>query len=138
MKRASLVMAAGGLLAAGISADRATAQDALWLMAPTNECAALESLVVYGFIDGGEGGDTTAFTALVNQGDPAICLEELRAYGFGAGFDNADCVTAWEILRRNGLPEYMSDQLGTFIGTILQPASAQDCADMLFELSAGQ
>lgn len=126
-----------GAMVLAMTSGAAHAQG-LGLMATPAECAALESLVVYGLIDGGIDGDTTVLTGIVQSGDGAICLEELGRYGFGAGFGDEDCVVAWDVLMRNGLPEWVADQIPTFIATILQPASAQDCDDMLFELTAGQ
>ncbi len=130
--RKSVCAALVGLLAVPVHAE------GLGLMAIPAQCAALESLVVFGLIDGGIGGDTAELTAVVDGADPVLCQSWLDDYGYGAGFADEDCATAWDVLARNGLPEEMMSEVPTFITTILSPASAQDCDDMLFELTAGQ
>ena len=112
--------------------------EGLGLMASPAQCAALESLVVFGLIDGGEDGDTSELTAVVDAGDPAVCQSWLDDYGFGTGFADEDCAVAWDVLARNGLPEEMAAEIPTYITNILSPISAQVCDDALFDLTAGQ
>ena len=72
-----------GILA-GLVGCPLVAQESLGLLARRIDCAALESLVVFGLIDGGIGGDTTELTALLDQGDGPACMVRLTEYGFGA------------------------------------------------------
>lgn len=121
-----LLLAAGPALAQG------------WgLRAPTVECQALESLVVFGLVDGGEGGDTTEFTAVVDSGDVGLCLDWLDAYGF-PGMTDPACVETFAVLSQNGLPEWLAGEEAAFIVDILSPMSPTACSDMLFDLTAGQ
>jgi hypothetical protein len=101
------------------------------------QCVALESLVVYGLIDGGEGGDTAELTAVVNAGDARECQIWLNSYGIGRGFKDPDCATAFEIFARDWPGEDVGEIQSIIVG-LLTPESAQYCDDMLFDLTAGQ
>ncbi len=94
------VWAAGAMvLAAG-----AVQAEPWGLMGSPVECAALESLVVFGMIDGGIGGDTTELTDVVNSGDGQSCLAWLDSYGMGDGMRLDSCREAFDLLNANGLP----------------------------------
>lgn len=114
-------------------AGGAAAAQGLGLTAPTPECRALESLVVFGLIDGGAGGDTSELTAVVESGDSALCLEWLESYGY-PGMWNPDCAAAFEHLNDNGLPDWAIDAAGELTG-ILAPYSPDYCSNVLAELS---
>ena len=107
------------------------------LRAPTTECRALESLVVFGLIDGGAGGDTTDITRVVDSGDVGLCLDWLGSYGF-PGMTDPGCVEAFDVLSRNGLPEWLMGEEPSYIVAILSPMSAAACGEMLVDLTAGQ
>jgi hypothetical protein len=107
-------------------------------MATPTECAALESLVVFGLVDGGPDGDTTEFSAVVGAGDAGWCVEWLDGYGMGEGMRRADCREAFDILNANGLPEWLWGEEPAFITDILMPPYAGSCAEMVFDLTAGQ
>jgi hypothetical protein len=108
------------------------------LSATPTECAALESLVVFGLVDGGPDGDTTAFTAVVRSGDPLQCQVWLDGYGLGEGMRIESCREAFDLLNANGLPEWQVGSEPGFIEDLLTPQYADACADMIFDLTAGQ
>ncbi len=124
-----------GLMAGTIG--QMVAAEGLGLRSVPVECAALESLVVYGLIDGGEGGDTTELTGVVDAGDGALCLDWLDGYGYAGGFADEDCATAFEIFARDW-PGMDDAETQSIIVGLLTPDSAQFCDDMLFDLTAGQ
>ena len=128
-------LAAGVILSLG--AAGVAAAEGWGLMSPVAECAALESLVVFGLIDGGEGGDTSELSAVVEAGDPGLCLEWLESYGYPGLYD-ADCVEAFALMSFNGLPEWLAGEEPTYITEILAPHGPEICANMLFDLTAGQ
>jgi hypothetical protein len=131
MKR-MLMMAGAAVLAAPVMAEP-------WgLRATPVECAALESLVVFGLVDGGQDGDTSAFSAVVEAGDGALCQEWLDAYGMGDGMWEGDCREAFALLNANGLPEWLAGEEPAFIMDVLVPPYVGSCADMVFDLTAGQ
>lgn len=127
-----------GLAAVAVCVGAAATAEPWGLMAAPTECAALESLVVFGLVDGGPDGDTTEFSAVVNSGDGAWCLEWLDAYALGEGMRIASCREAFDLLNANGLPEWLAGAEGEFIVDILTPQYAEACADMVFDLTAGQ
>jgi hypothetical protein len=107
------------------------------LMGPTVECRGLESLVVFGLIDGGEGGDTSEISDVIAYGDSALCLEWLDSYGY-PGLYNPDCAQAFDILSTNGLPEWLAGAETDFVRDLLAPFAPDSCANLLFDLTAGQ
>ena len=107
------------------------------LMGPTVECRGLESLVVFGLIDGGEGGDTSELTAVVDSGDSGLCLEWLESYGY-PGLYNPDCATAFDILATNGLPDAYAGEEVAYITDLMAPFAPDTCSNILFDLTAGQ
>ena len=123
----AMVLAAGGVQA-----------EPWGLMGSPVECAALESLVVFGLIDGGIGGDTTELTNVVNSGDGQSCLAWLDSYGMGDGMRLESCREAFGLLNANGLPEWLAGAEADFIRDILTPQYEAACDDMVFDLTAGQ
>jgi hypothetical protein len=123
-------------LVLGLGASQANALG-LGLQGSPAQCAALESLVVYGLIDGGIDGDTTELTAVVNAGGARECQIWLNGYGYGRGFKDPDCATAFEIFARDWPGEDVGEMQAIIVG-LLTPESAQYCDDLLFELTAGQ
>jgi hypothetical protein len=107
------------------------------LMAPTVECRGLESLVVFGLIDGGEGGDTSELTAVVESGDSELCLEWLESYEY-PGLWNPDCAMAFDVLSTNGLPEWLAGEEVAYLTDILAPWAPDTCANMLIDMTAGE
>lgn len=104
------------------------------LMAPTAECRALESLVVFGLVDGGEGGDTAEFSAVVESGDSGLCLEWLESYGY-PGMWNPDCLAAFDYMNTYGAPDWAIDEVGE-LTALLAPFSPDYCANVLAELTS--
>ena len=102
------------------------------------ECGALESLVVFGLVDGGPGGDTTEFSAVVMSGDRQRCVAWLDNYGLGDGMRLESCREAFGLLNANGLPEWLLGSEPDVIRDVLSPQYEGACEDMVFDLTAGQ
>ncbi len=125
------------LLASLLTAGPVLAQEPLGLMSSPIECAALESLVVFGLIDGGIGGDTTELTQLLNRGDGEVCLARLWDYGYGSGFLENDCRTAFDVLSRGWFGPTDEMSIVDAIALILAPPAKTTCDDILFDMTAG-
>ena len=82
----------------------AAAQDPFLTPGPI-QCQAVESLVVYGLIDGGEGGDTSELSAMLDNRDGRACFFALEGYGYAAGMMDDTCVAAMEVIAAYGAPE---------------------------------
>ncbi len=96
--------ARAAFLALLLPASPVLAQDAFLSGTPV-ECAALEALVVYGLIDGGEGGDTSELGQIVENSDGRACFFELETYGYAAGLMDDTCEAGMEIIAAYGAPE---------------------------------
>jgi hypothetical protein len=105
------------------------------LMATPVECAALESLVVFGMVDGGPGGDTTEFSAVVESANAQRCVAWLDSYGMGEGMRLESCRAAFDLLNRNGSPAGTEQDL---FREVLSPQYESACDDLLIDLTAGQ
>jgi hypothetical protein len=127
-----------GIVVAAVCLAAPAAAEPWGLMASPTECAALESLVVFGLVDGGPDGDTTAFSEAVFSGDGSLCQDWLDDYGLGEGMRIASCREAFDLLNANGLPEWLAGAEPDFIVDLLTPQYAESCADMVFDLTAGQ
>jgi len=130
-----------------LCAPAAQAED--WgLIAETPQCGALEALVVWGVIDGGDGGDTSALTAVVRADDPAVCQSWLNEYAFpqlfnrdddtDPGLDDPVCAQAFMVLSTNGLPASLAGQEGEYLIQLLAPRASDTCDNILFDLTAGR
>jgi hypothetical protein len=108
------------------------------LTAVPTECAALESLVVFGMVDGGPGGDTTEFSAVVAAGNAQRCIAWLDSYGVGDGMRLDSCRQAFDLLNANGLPDWLDGTEPEFIREVLSPQYEGACDDLLIDLTAGQ
>lgn len=125
------------LLAALLLTAGAAQAESWGLIAETPACGALESLVVWGVIEGGEGGDTSELTAVVRDDDPAVCQLWLDHYAY-PGLYNPVCAQVFMVLSTNGLPESPAGQEGAYLIQLLAPRASDTCDNMLFELTAGE
>jgi hypothetical protein len=124
-------------IAAGIMILAASAMADPWaLTGKPTACAALESLVVFGLVDGGIGGDTNDFTAVVSTGDRQRCLAWLDSYGFGDGIRLQACRDTFDTLNAEGLPENSSLSDAEAIREILSAQNDDDCTGLASELKA--
>jgi hypothetical protein len=97
-------------------------------------CAALESLVIFGLVDGGLGGDTNEFSGIVASGDGQRCLAWLDNYGFGDGMRLRACRDAFDRLNAQGLPEGFEKSDEKVIRDILSAQVEDECEDLTFEV----
>jgi hypothetical protein len=111
-----------GLLAAG----PLLAQEP-WLQAVPTECTALEALVSFGLIDGGEAGETSVLTGIVQGGDGAACADELARLGSGQGLDDPTCREALDLFAAFGPPSPEVDP-AALVHDLLTGASPEACA----------
>ncbi len=99
-------------------------------------CEALGLLVEFGMVDGGEGGDTGEFSAVVNSGDAALCGEWLSGYGYGtAGIALPECAEVIRQVGADGFPEPLWPEAPGMIDTALVSTTAEFCAQSLVLLS---
>jgi hypothetical protein len=100
-------------------------------------CAALESLVVFGLVDGGIGGDTTGFSGIVAAGDGQRCLAWLDSYGFGDGMRLRACRETFDKLNAEGLPPGFDRDEAEVIRDLLSAQVQSDCVAIDASLRSG-
>jgi hypothetical protein len=121
-------------LAAGALALAGPAMAEPWGLTGTpTACAALESLVIFGLVDGGLGGDTHEFSAIVAGANGQRCLAWLDNYGFGDGMRLPACREAFDTLNAQGLPRGFGRSDAEVVGILLSAQFESDCADLAFE-----
>lgn len=99
-------------------------------------CEALGLLVEFGMVDGGQGGDTGEFTAVVDSGDPALCGEWLSGYGYGTeGIALPECAEVIRMVGADGFPEPLWPEAAGMIDTALVSTSPEFCAQTLAVLN---
>ncbi|MBP1805940.1 hypothetical protein [Rubellimicrobium aerolatum] len=114
-----------------LTANPALAQETVLTAAPL-ECAAAESLLIYGLIDGGIDGDTSDFSALVDGGDGVACRDYLEGAGYGEGLSDPACMAAMGIVAAYGVPSAEGDP-GALLRDILQGGDGRDGCVALLE-----
>ena len=122
-------------LAAGALVLAAPAMAKPWgLTGSPTACAALESLVSFGLVDGGLGGDTNEFSGIVASGDGQRCLAWLDNYGFGDGMRLRSCRDTFDRLNAQGLPDGFDKSDEEVIRDVLSAQVEDDCEDLAFEV----
>jgi hypothetical protein len=101
------------------------------LTAKPLECAALESLVMFGMVDEGPGNDTREMSGVVGSGDRARCMAWLDSFGLGDGMRLESCRAAFERLSAEGLPNRRNGTEPDVIRDVLSPQYDMACDDML-------
>jgi hypothetical protein len=105
--------------------------------APYLACPALESLVVWGLIDGGEGGDTTELSAVLDTGDGRLCLDMLTGYGLVDGLFIPDCAALMGVIAVEGFDEAVWPDVPAMVQAAISGADPQACSLTLASLTLG-
>ncbi len=104
-------------------------------MAQDVTCEALGLLVEFGMVDGGEGGDTGEFTAVVASGDAELCGDWLSGYGYGtAGIVLPECAEVIRQVGADGFAEALWPEAAGMIDTALVSTTPEFCAQTLVML----
>lgn len=105
---------------------------------PLLACHALESLVVWGLIDGGEGGDTSELSATVDAGVGGVCMEWLASYGPTEGLWTPDCAALMGVIAADAFPESAWPDIPGFVQLAISGANSAACSAGLADLLGGQ